>query len=299
MKSIGKENNMIFVTIALTRYHEPDWLLNICLESIAHQQGIKMNVYVLDQSFHEKTKDFCRGLSSGNIVFEYHVIPAHGCAHARNIAIRLCQTDILLWTDPDVVHSTDWARNLASALQDHPCAVVGGKIIPLWHIRPRWYMTTNVMADHYSLIDLGDKTRPTDRIIGGNMGLHVGRLGSHARFDERLGRQDGKPLGGVDAEFCERMLAEGFHVHYVGLAVAQHQIPVERTQLKWIARKFYYGGLSRGLRGGKPRSMNLNRRITDYVLLGMFAPLYLAGFVYSRRLRHLHPRPMLKHGELK
>jgi glycosyltransferase involved in cell wall biosynthesis len=233
------------------------------------------------------------------MVFEYMPIPVRGCAYARNAAISFSQTDILLWTDPDMVHSPDWAWNLACALRDHASEIVGGKILPLWHTRPRWYMTTHVMADHYSLIDLGDDLQPTERIIGGSMGLHIGRLGPHARFDERLGRQDGTLLGGVDAEFCERAISNGFRVRYVGQAVAHHQITVERTRLKWIARKFYYGGLSRGLRGGKPRPMNQNRSITDYILLGMFAPFYLTGLVYSRRLRHLRSRPMLKHGEMK
>lgn len=281
---------MDLLTIALTCYREPDDLVSQCLDSIVAQEQAQGRVLLLDQSERPDIQRQCKILSSERIVFEYRAISARGCAFARNTAISLCRTDVLLWTDPDVVLMPDWAAKMSHLLVTDQSDIVGGKIIPLWHTRSRWYMTSNVMADHYSLIDLGDGTRPTDRIIGGSMGLHVGRLGRHARFDERLGRQGGTLLGGVDAEFCERALADGFRVHYVGAAVAQHQIPVERTRLKWIARKFYYGGLSRGLRGGKPRSMNQNRRITDYILLGIFAPLFLAGHVYSRRFRNLRMR---------
>lgn len=161
---------MINITIALTRYQEPDELVRKCLLSIAAQKNVQVRVCFLDQSFHQQTKNVCEKLSSEKIIFEYHLIPAQGCAYARNIAIGLCQTDTLLWTDPDMVHSPDWGWNLACALRDHASEIVGGKILPLWHTRPRWYMTTNVMADHYSLIDLGEDTRITDRIIGGSMG---------------------------------------------------------------------------------------------------------------------------------
>ncbi|MFO7570388.1 MAG: glycosyltransferase [Smithellaceae bacterium] len=277
---------MDLLTIALTRYSQSDDLVSPCLQSVAKQNHAHGRVLFLDQNERPDVQKLCKFLSSEQMVFEYRTIPARGCAYARNTAITLCRTAILLWTDPDVVLASDWASKMAHVLATNQSDIVGGKIVPLWHTRPRWYMRTNVMADHYSLIDLGDDTRPIDRIIGGSMGLHVGRLGQHARFDERLGRQDGTLLGGVDAEFCERALVEGFRVHYVGSTVAKHQITIERTRLKWIARKFYYGGLSRGLRGGKPRSMNQKRRLGDYMVLCVFAPLYLAGLLSARHRKN-------------
>ena len=91
---------MISVTIALTRYNEYDELLQQCLESIAAQESVRARVLVLDQKEHSETMNLCEILSSENIIFEYHVIPARGCAHSRNIAIRFCQTDILLMDGP-------------------------------------------------------------------------------------------------------------------------------------------------------------------------------------------------------
>ena len=69
-------NNMILITIALTRYNEPDWLLNLTLESIARQREVNAKVHVLDQSFHQETKYYCKGFRSESIVFEYQVIPS-------------------------------------------------------------------------------------------------------------------------------------------------------------------------------------------------------------------------------
>jgi GT2 family glycosyltransferase len=218
-------------------------------------------------------------LSSENIIFEYHIIPARGCAHARNIALRLCSTDILLWTDPDVLLAPDWACTLSRTLLNRGCAIVGGKILPRWVVSPRWYMKSNIMADHYSLIDLGPEDRETDRIIGGSMGINVGLLGREVFFDERLGRKDGTLLGGVDAEFCERALKKGFKIYYAGATTARHQIPESRMKLSWILNKFFYSGISRSLRGGRPSPMNKKREMADYVVLCFFVPLYLAGFL--------------------
>ena len=270
---------MIFITIALTRYKEPDWLLNLTLESIARQREVIAKVHVLDQFFSQETKDFCIKFSSESIVFEYNVIPCQGCSHARNYAISLCQTDILLWTDPDVILKSNWAYYLSQTLVNKKCAIVGGKIIPLWYRIPRWYMKSNVMTDQYSLIDLGEGEKETDRIIGGSMGINVKQMKEEAYFDENLGRKNGTLLGGVDAEFCERAVQKGFKVYYTGKPVAHHQILESKMNLIWITKKFYYSGFSRAMRGGRPSAMNKKKAISDYVILGVFAAFYITGFL--------------------
>lgn len=270
---------MIFVTIALTRYKEPNWLLNLTLGSLARQRDVNAKVHLLDQSFHKETTDFCKSLCSENIVFEYQVIASKGISYARNVAISLCQTDSLLLTDPDVVLASDWAYCLSRTLMDKNCAIVGGKIIPRWEVRPRWYMKSNIMTDQYSLIDSGDAEKETDRIIGGSMGINIKQLGQQAYFNQNLGRRQGTLLGGTDAEFCERAIHNGFKVYYTGRTVAYHQILKSRMNLSWIVRKFYYSGFSRAIRGGRPSAMNKKRGTADYIVLGVFAPFYIIGLV--------------------
>jgi len=271
---------MISVTIALTRYEEPDDLFHPALKGIARQERVYADVHVLDQSYHPETENFCKGISSSNITFLYRVIPARGCACARNTAIRLCKTDILLWTDPDMLLPPDWAYHFSRILSDNTWDVAGGKIIPQWQKPPRWYMKTNIMMDQYSLLDLGDNVIETDRIIGGSMGLHLRTLGRQAFFDQNLGRQKGTLLGGVDSEFCERVRQRGFRVCYVGTVAAGHYIPASRMRPGWIARKFFYSGLSRSLRGGLPATMNKRKKSSaDYFVLAAFAVFYTMGFI--------------------
>ena len=272
-------NDMIFITIALTRYNEPDWLLNLTLESLGRQREVNAKVLELDQSVQKKTKDFCNRLCSENIEFDYRVIASKGLSYARNVAISLCQTDILLFTDPDVVLASDWAYCLSRTLMNNNCAIAGGKIIPRWESRPRWYMKSNIMTDQYSLIDLGDAEKETGRIIGGSMGINIKQIGHQAYFNENLGRRKGTLVGGGDSEFCERAIQNGFKVYYTGRTVAHHQILESRMNLIWIIRKFYYSGFSRAIRGGRPSAMNKKRGTADYIVLGVFAPFYSIGFL--------------------
>lgn len=267
------------VTIALTRFQEPDDLLHSALEGIVRQEKVRAEVLVLDQSHNRVTGNFCKEISSPDISFLYRVIPACGCAYARNAAVKMCKTDILLWTDPDILLPPDWACHFSRILGDNHCDVIGGKIIPQWQTPPRWYMKTNIMMDQYSLLDLGDDMVETSRIIGGSMGLNIKTLGEQAFFDENLGRQKGTLLGGVDSEFCERVKQQGFRVCYTGKVAVRHTIPASKMRLDWIARKFFYSGVSRGFRGGRLSPMNKQKKfVKDYFVLVVFAPLYMAGF---------------------
>ncbi len=268
-----------FVTIALTRYQEPDHLFHSALEGIAGQEKVRAEVFVLDQSYHRETEIFCKKISSPNISFLYKVIPSRGCAYARNTAVKMCRTDILLWTDPDIILPPDWAYHFSRIVNENHYDVVGGKIVPQWQKTPRWYMKTNIMMDQYSLLDLGEGMVETDRIIGGSMCLNIKELGKQEFFNENLGRQKGTLLGGVDSDFCERVRQQGFHVCYTGEVVVRHYIPLSRMRLDWIARKFFYSGLSRSLRGGRLNAINKKRSFNDYLVTAVFAPLYITGFI--------------------
>jgi cellulose synthase/poly-beta-1,6-N-acetylglucosamine synthase-like glycosyltransferase len=89
---------------------------------------VRARVFVLDKNECSDIPNLRVVLSSGNITFEYNHIPARGCAHAKNMALRLCSKDILLWIDPNVLLAQDWAVTLVSVLREQNLAVVGGQI---------------------------------------------------------------------------------------------------------------------------------------------------------------------------
>ena len=54
---------MLNITITLTRYKEPNWLVNQTLDSLANQNNIKATILFLDQFENIQIKKYCTKLS--------------------------------------------------------------------------------------------------------------------------------------------------------------------------------------------------------------------------------------------
>lgn len=271
------------VTITLTRYAEPNWLFLETLTSLSQQANISAHVLVLDQQDNEEVRSFCVNNSSSAIVLDYHVIPAKSLSFARNEAIRMCQTVLLLYIDTDAVADPNWAYELFVAMRQNKAAIAGGKIIPKWHKKPGLLQRSQVVLDQYSMLDLGDDTINVKKVIGANFAINKAKLAKLAYFDEGLGRQNGKLLGGEETKLCTDAREKGLSVIYVGKAAVYHQVMPERVNFKWISKRMYYGGYSRALRGGKPEPSNGDGLAGwDYVALIFLLPFYAFGFIRAK-----------------
>ncbi|GAA0856969.1 glycosyltransferase [Aliiglaciecola litoralis] len=276
------------ITTTLTRYGEPDWLFLETLETLAAQDNIKMKVLVLDQKESIEVSKFCLENSSPDIELDYHVIPAKSLSFARNEAIRLCTTDILLYIDTDALAHKDWAAGMTNAMLTEKAAIAGGQIVPKWHRKTNFLHKSKVVLDQYSMLELGEETKIVAKVVGASFGLNIRLLGDLAQFDENLGRKDGKLLGGEETELCALATEAGLKIIYVGNAVVQHQVLPERLTFSWIAKRMYYGGYSRALRGGKPAPNNAvdGFSIYDYLALALLLPFYVIGYVKAKWLRY-------------
>ncbi|WP_448250488.1 glycosyltransferase family 2 protein [Thalassotalea agariperforans] len=271
------------ITITLTRYAEPNWLLAETLESLALQKNITARVLMLDQQNNAETALLCKQLTNENITFDYHTIPAKSLSYARNEAIKLCETDILLYIDTDAIAAPDWAEKLSEALSQENVGIAGGKIIPKWHKTPSFIQKSQVVLDQYSMLDLGEKTIEVSRVVGANFGLNKARLGKLANFDENLGRREGKLYSGEESKLCHDATANGFKILYQGSALVQHQVLPERIKFSWIATRMYYQGMASAKRGGAPNPSNKGKyTVWDYLALVALAPFYIYGYLKAR-----------------
>jgi glycosyltransferase involved in cell wall biosynthesis len=278
-------------TITLTRYAEPNWLFLETLVSIREQVNSVLQVLVLDQQDDKDIKDFCFQYSTQIVQFIYIVIPAKSLSYARNEAIRLCTTELLFYIDTDAVAEPNWANELITAMNANNAAIAGGKIIPKWHKSPGFLQRSGLVLEQYSMLDLGDEVVYVKKVIGASFAINLKLLASLAHFDEELGRQNGKLLGGEETQMCADAIQKNLTVIYVGTAVVHHQVMPERVAFSWIAKRMYYGGYSRALRGGKPDPNNAANKFTqwDYMALTLLLPFYIAGYVSAKlanRNRH-------------
>jgi GT2 family glycosyltransferase len=271
------------ISITLTRYTEPNWLLFQTLDSLAKQQAVKAIVFMLDQRDDEETRNYCASLSSENIRFQYEVIEVRGLSHARNLAIERCKTGILLYIDTDAVAEESWACELSAALQEDRVAVAGGKIVPKWHGKPSFIQKSRTVLDQYSMFDLGDSDRFVHRIVGANFGINLDRLENCAHFDESLGRREGKLFGGEDTKLCADAARAGFAIKYSAGAVVEHQVLPERIRFAWIAKRMYYQGMASAIRGGLPSPSNKGKyTFRDILALSLLAPFYITGYAKGK-----------------
>ena len=152
------------ITVTLTRYDEPAWLLKQTLQSLAAQQGVLLHLLFLDQSSKDDgLRSYCEELSSNNLAIEYTAIPARSVSYARNAAIERTRTEKLLFIDADAIADSNWARELAATLDQPGVGIAGGRILPLWHRKPLWLARSGVILDQYSMLDLGRGMRPVNR----------------------------------------------------------------------------------------------------------------------------------------
>jgi GT2 family glycosyltransferase len=289
------ENEMVMdspeATITLTRYAEPNWLFLETLISIKAQLNRGLQVLVLDQQESPEIREFCHQNTTNSIHFKYLVIPAKSLSYARNEAIRLCKTDLLFYIDTDAVAEPNWACELIAAMNKQGAAIAGGKIVPKWHKTPGFLQRSRLILEQYSMLNLGDEVIAVKKVIGASFAINIKLLESLAHFDEELGRQNGKLLGGEETQMCADAIQKNLIVIYVGAAVVHHQVMPERVAFTWIAKRMYYGGYSRALRGGKPDPNNAANKFTqwDYMALTLLLPFYIAGYVSAKlanRNRH-------------
>jgi GT2 family glycosyltransferase len=269
------------VTIVLTRYNEPNWLVWSTLESLSRQEGVKIEVLFADQRDDAETRDHLKALNNEAVNFRYETIPAVSLSYARNFGIKHAQNDLILFIDSDAIAAPDWAKHMAETLQNNNAGIVGGKILPKWHERPLLLARARVVLEQYSMLDLGEGVMPIAKVVGASFGINRAALKDDAYFDERLGRRAGILLGGEETDLCARARMQGLSVFYNGKALVHHQVLPERIRYAWIFKRIYFAGIGRAMRGGAPAPSH-KMGFWDFAALPVILPFYFAGLFRGR-----------------
>ena len=157
------------------------------------------------------------------------VEPRPGKPFAANTGIAHARSDVLAFTDDDVVAEPAWLLGIWRCFRETDAEAVAGRILPLWvDGRPEW-MTDHIMG---KLGTLGCADFGTERLVinpatrqywwvGGNIAVR-------RELMERLGGFDVRRLRGEDAELFDRYRRSGVRVVYEPAAVVHHKIGKER-----------------------------------------------------------------------
>lgn len=274
------------VTITFTRYNEPDWLVDECLDALARQEGVAGEVLFLDQAWRA---DYAaaveaRSKPNPNLIFRCLPCEAKRVTAARNQGLTLARHPHVLIIDPDVVADPDWAAEIVRALHEEGVTIAGSRILPRWRGAMPLLARARVVLDQYSMLDWGEETLPAPRIVSAGMGINRERPGGDLLFNEDMGRQAGRLFSGAESELCARVRAAGGRVVYAGRSVVHHQVLEERLTWRWPLKRLYYAGYSRAAVGGAPKPSRAPG-FWDWALLPIILPPYAAGWLASRFAR--------------
>lgn len=152
---------------------------------------------------------------SAPVPLRYLGVPHAGPAAARNAGARAARAEVLAFTDDDCAPAPEWAERMLRAVEEHPAALVGGRIrngLP----RNPWAAASHHVLDVF--IDLYN-SRPGSPGFAPTSSLAVRRdvFEAIGGLDERF-----PAAAGEDRELCDRACAAGHPVVLEPRAIVDH-----------------------------------------------------------------------------
>jgi glycosyltransferase involved in cell wall biosynthesis len=171
-----------------------------------------------------------------------------GLSAARNRALQEVTTDIVLFTDDDVLPDPGWLSTASQCFSEAPdLSALGGPVdleteIPI----PGWLTTE--LQQYLARCDFG----PTPRVltlpdypVGANMAFRTSDLRDAGGFSDGLGHVLGKLRGCEEAAAFIQLARLGAQVRYEPTFRVRHRIPTHRLTRGFLMRRLFGEGCSR------------------------------------------------------
>ena len=179
-----------------------------------------------------------------------------GHTFSRNAAIKHLDSDLVMWTDDDVIVEPFWVQRMVEfADQQSDTAFFGGPIIakllpqcPGW-IEENWETLKGCFAER----QLGDQplALASDRLpYGANFAVRT-PVQKNFLFNAELGRRGDDVLGEDELDVMRRMIEAGFTGMWNPQAHVTHVIPAQRVNEEYV-RQYYLGQGRALIRKGTP-----------------------------------------------
>ncbi|MFH2069023.1 MAG: glycosyltransferase [Candidatus Omnitrophota bacterium] len=230
--------------------------------------------------------------------------PKPGKTHALNLGIEKAKGEIIAFTDSDVVLPEDWLVRVREGFEEHDCAGLGGRVLPIWTENPpAWFTDEKDREKRYAILALCGREEseyyplkegplyPT----GCNSAVKKKVFLKYGNYRTDLGVWPGLRLGGEDLEFFRRISEAGEKLYYHPRMTAYHQISKNRLEKKYF-RKISFSYLFGSLYMHPPcpnrkgeafrKLISLPENLLKFIVSGFNEKLTVRG--------NLHYRTMLK-----
>jgi GT2 family glycosyltransferase len=227
-------------------------MLQVALASILDLDYPGLAVVVVDNASRtDATRRYIAGLADPRVRLVVEALP--GLSRARNAGLRAAETDIVAFTDDDVVVDRHWLRGLADGFSRGRAVACVSGIVPTGEIRTpaQAYFDQRVgwaSACKPRVYQLGSP--PADVPLfpfqvgiygtGANFAVRRNAMFELGGFDEALGA--GAPTdGGEDIDMFFRVLRAGWQLAYEPSAVVWHRHRADNEALALQARGYGLG----------------------------------------------------------
>jgi GT2 family glycosyltransferase len=235
------------VTVAICTRDRPQYL-STCLKAIERLTYPRLEVLLVDNSPHNDAAE--RLIKRKFPGVQYIVEPRPGLDWARNRAIKEARSDIIAFTDDDVVVDPGWVTALSRAFADDPDVMAATGLVVPYELETK----AQILFEAYGGFGKGFERRrfsPRDgtshrtwsHLAAGDLGTGANMAFRRSVFD-RIGGFDpaldtGTATGGGgDLEIFFRVIQEGYTLVYEPNAIVRHIHRRKYSELKTQIRSW-------------------------------------------------------------
>lgn len=169
-----------------------------------------------------------------------------GLSYARNIGIKETKGDVVALIDDDAMADPLWTQAMVATFkEDGRIGAITGSTVPRFEKDGSW-----LPKELYWMISCSDITmgaiHEVERCFGTNLAFRRAVLDQVGLFDERLGIQGKKWIGGDDTELVWRVKQAGFKIVCNPDVKVLHAIPAKRLKFNALVKRGFVGGVSEG-----------------------------------------------------
>jgi glucosyl-dolichyl phosphate glucuronosyltransferase len=179
-----------------------------------------------------------------------------GLSGARNTALDLVGSDVVVFLDDDAAAEPGWLARLIAPYADPSVIAVGGAATPRWPADAARPSTLPVSASGRGELDwvVGctyegqpGRRQPVRNLMGCNMSFRREVFAAIGGFSDDLGRIGKTPLGCEETEFCIRasQSCPDAEIVFEPRALVRHRVSPDRLTWRYLRRRCFAEGLSK------------------------------------------------------
>ncbi|MHB1833780.1 MAG: glycosyltransferase family 2 protein [Solirubrobacteraceae bacterium] len=184
-----------------------------------------------------------RDETGGIEIVDHDGVP--GAGGTRNAAAALATAPLLAFLDDDVRARDGWLRELMAPLRDPEVVGAGGLTLPAWiGARPSWFPDEFGWVVGAWFAGMPVQPAAVRNVWSENMIVRRDAFTAVGGFRPGFGKLGLTSLTEDDTDLCIRISASprGGRWMYVPSAIVDHEVPPERTTLRYFLRRCYLEG---------------------------------------------------------